>query len=66
MAPVKRLQELDDHVGKWVAVLDGHVVAEASTSRQLVKKVRELGPIGTNAIAQFVAPPTTSWMVGVG
>lgn len=64
--PIPRPPELDDFVGKWVAIKDGHVVAVAESSRALVYEVHKLGDRGRGAVVQFVAPPSTSFMVGVG
>ncbi len=64
--PVQRPAELDKYVGKWVAVKAGRVVAAADTAPALVELVQALGSEGEDAIAEYVAPPSTSWMVGVG
>lgn len=64
--PVRRPRELDGFVGRWVAVKNGKVVASADTSRALVYEVRKLGSRGAGAIAQFVPPPDSAFMVGVG
>jgi hypothetical protein len=66
LKPVERLAELDDYVGKWVAVKAGRVVASADTAPELVRRVKALGPDADDAVAEYVAPPSTSWMVGVG
>lgn len=64
--PVPRPPELDNFVGKWVAIKEGRVVAAADSSRALVDEVHKLGEHGLGAVVQFVAPPSTSFMVGVG
>lgn len=64
--PIPRPEELDDFVGKWVAIKDGHVVAVAESSRALVYEVHKLGDRGRGAVVQFVAPPSSSFMVGAG
>lgn len=64
--PVPRLRELDDFVGKWVAVKDGKVVAAAESSRALVYEVHKLGSRAEGAVVQYVPPPSDSAMVGVG
>lgn len=66
LAPVRRPADLDNFEGKWVAVRDGEVIAVADTSRALVYEVRKLGSWGEGAVAQFVSPPESSFMVGVG
>jgi len=65
-APIRRPQDLDQFVGEWVAIKDGQVIARAASSRQLVYEVRRLGNRGRGAVAQYVAPPGDSHMVGVG
>lgn len=64
--PERRLSELDDWVGHWVAVKDGHVVAAAETSHELVVRVREKGEAAAGAVAQFVPEPTDDIVIGVG
>jgi hypothetical protein len=64
--PVRRPHELDDFVGKWVAVKDHRVIAAAATSSALVYEVHKLGNRGEGAVAQYVPPPDTAFMVGVG
>lgn len=64
--PERRLSDLDEFEGQWVAVKDGQVVAVAATSRALVYEVHKLGESGKGAVAQYVAPPTAAFMIGVG
>ncbi len=64
--PERRLPELDKWVGCWVAVKDGQVVAAASTSRELVRHVKELGERARGAVAQFVPMPSDDIVIGVG
>lgn len=64
--PAPRLRELDEFIGRWVAVKDGHVVAAAESSKALVYEVHKLGTKGKGAVVQFVPPPSRSSMVGVG
>lgn len=64
--PEPRPLDLDAWVGKWVAVKDGEVIAQAETSRALVYEVHKLGSRGRGAVAQFVPPVADSAMVGVG
>ena len=66
MEAVERPAGLDSFVGHWVALKEGEVVAVASNSRALVYEVRKLGDRGRGAVAQYVAPPASSYMVGVG
>jgi hypothetical protein len=66
LAPVARPAALDGYVGKWVAVKEGRVVASADTGPKLVAKVKALGEEGVDAVAEYVAPASDSWMVGVG
>jgi hypothetical protein len=68
MEPERRLPELDDWVGLWVAVKDGRVIAAASTSLELVDALHKLRPVGVGqgAVAQYVPRPTDDIMIGVG
>ena len=66
LEPVPRPADLDNFIGKWVAVKDGAVVAVADTSRALVYEVHKLGEGARGAVVQYVAPPADSFMVGVG
>lgn len=68
MEPVRRLPELDNWVGLWVAVKDGKVIAAASTSLELVDALHKLRPagVGKGAVAQYVPRPTDEIMIGVG
>lgn len=66
--PERRLPELDNWTGLWVAVKDGKVVAAASTSLELVDALHKLRPVGAGkgAVAQYVPKPTDDVMIGVG
>jgi hypothetical protein len=64
--PERRLPELDNWVGCWVAVKDGKVVAAAASSHELVRKVKELGERARGAVAQFVPVPSDDIVIGVG
>jgi hypothetical protein len=64
--PIRRLADLDAWVGCWVAVKDERVVAAAATSRELVRKVIEMGPGAKGAVAQFVPEPSGSIVIGMG
>lgn len=68
MEPERRLPELDNYVGLWVAVKDGKVIAAASTSLELVDALHKLQPVGAGrgAVAQYVPRPTDQIMIGVG
>lgn len=68
MEPERRLPELDNYVGLWVAVKDGKVIAAASTSLELVDALHKLRPVGAGrgAVAQYVPRPTDQIMIGVG
>ncbi len=68
MEPERRLPELDQFVGLWVAVKDGKVIAAASTSLELVDALHKLRPVGAGrgAVAQYVPKPTDQIMIGVG
>jgi hypothetical protein len=50
----------------WVAVKDGEVIAAAHNSRDLVPMVREKGPAGQGAVAQFVPQRSDEIVIGVG
>lgn len=64
--PERRLSELDQWVGCWVAVKDGEVVTAANSSHELVLRVRELGDRARGAVAQFVPEPSDDIVIGVG
>ena len=68
MEPERRLPELDNWVGLWVAVKDGKVIAAAPTSLELVDALHKLRPAGAGkgAVAQYVPEPTDRIMIGVG
>lgn len=68
MEPERRLPELDNWVGLWVAVKDGKVIAAAPTSLELVDALHKLRPVGAGrgAVAQYVPEPTDYVMIGVG
>ncbi|HVU71441.1 MAG TPA: DUF5678 domain-containing protein [Mycobacteriales bacterium] len=66
MQPERRLPDLDQWVGCWVAIKDGKVVAAAHNSRDLVPELRKLGDAGRGAVAQYVTPPSETIMIGVG
>ena len=66
ISPVQASPELDAHVGEWVAVRAGHVIAFAASSSELVAQLRDMGSDARGASAQFVAPPVPGYKVGVG
>ena len=68
MEPERRLPELDNCVGLWVAVKDGQVIAAAPTSLELVDALHKLRPVGAGkgAVAQYVPEPTDRIMIGIG
>lgn len=68
MEPVRRLPELDNYAGLWVAVKDGKVIAAAATSLELVDALHKLRPVGAGrgAVAQYVPRPSDQIMIGVG
>jgi hypothetical protein len=61
-----RPPELEKYVGQWVAIKGGRVVASAQTAVGLVDEVKALGDEGIDAVVEYVSPPSSSWMVGVG
>lgn len=64
--PVRRPDYLDGWVGMWIAVKDGEVIAAAYNSRDLVPMVREKGPAGEGAVAQYVPSRSDDIVIGVG
>jgi hypothetical protein len=66
MEPERRLPDLDQWEGLWVAVKDGKVIAAASTSRELVPELHKLGERGRGAVAQYVPRPSDKIIIGVG
>jgi hypothetical protein len=64
--PAQRPQDLADYAGHWVALLRGNVIASADNDRELAQKLKNLGPDGENAVMQYVRPPVSGYVVGVG
>jgi hypothetical protein len=64
--PERRLPELDNWIGCWVAVKAGHVVAASHTSQELVARVKSMGKDAEGAVAQFVPEPSDDIVIGVG
>lgn len=58
--------DVKEWAGYWVAVVDGKVIAAATTSTDLVTKMHEMGAKAEAAVAQFVTPPSDTIMIGVG
>ena len=64
--PVPRPKNLDQYQNEWVAVIGGEVVAHASSSGELAVELKKLGPQGQDAVMQYVRPPVSGYVVGVG
>ena len=64
--PAPRPDGLDGREGLWVAIKDGHVIAGANSSGELVRRVIEMGPVAEGAVAQFVPPREDAIVIGVG
>lgn len=64
MEPLPYDASLSAHVGKWVAVKEGRIVAVAATSSALAYELRNRG-IG-RAVSQFVTEPSEGLRVGLG
>jgi len=64
--PGRRPEALERHIGMWVAMRSDEVIAAASTSRELVAKVRELGDSGQDVTAQYVPDDEPCYVMGVG
>jgi Family of unknown function (DUF5678) len=64
--PVPRPKNLDQYQNQWVAVLRGEVVAHGSSSGELAVELKKLGAQGQDAVMQYVRPPVSGYVVGVG
>ena len=64
--PVPRPKTLDQYASQWVAILDGTVIASASSSGGLALELKKLGANGQDAVMQFVRPPVSGYVIGVG
>ena len=64
--PVPRERVLDEHVGEWVAVKDGRVIAHSPSSREVVRQMRKLGADADGAILQRSSTETEALAVGLG
>lgn len=62
--PVPYPTVLEEYAGKWVAVVEGHVVAAADTSRELVYEIKKRAILG--AIVQYVPRASRGVKVGLG
>lgn len=67
VAAQPRPKELDGFVGKWVAVIDGEVVAAADSSHQLALQLHDMDyRHRAGVVVEYVRPATDSYIVGVG
>lgn len=67
IAPQPRPKELNDFVGKWVAVVDGEVVAAADSSHQLALRLHDMDHRRrARVVVEYVRPASDSYIVGVG
>ena len=64
--PIRRLEDLDEYFGNWVAIRGAQVVAFADTSRALAYELHKLGTRGQGAVMRYVAEPSHSVVVGLG
>lgn len=62
--PIPHDAGLSAHMGKWVAVKNGHVVAVAATSSALAQELRSRGI--RRAVSQLVTEPSEGLRVGLG
>lgn len=58
--------DLQEYEGEWVAVIGTQVIDHATSARELAVKLRDRGPEGRRATAQFVPPPAQGYRIGVG
>ena len=64
--PTHRPAALSGYEGKWVALLHGEVIASAESSRDLAAIIRSMGSRTQDSVMQFVRPPVSGYVVGVG
>lgn len=64
LQPIPHDATLSAHVGKWVAVKEGHVVAVAATSSAMAEDLRSRGI--KRAVSQLVTEPSDGLRVGLG
>lgn len=59
--------DLSEHLGLWVAVKDGRVVAAADTPRKLVHELSKLSEdVRQDAVMQKAHRPSADILVGLG
>jgi len=63
---VPRPSVLDNYAGEWVAVKDGRVIAHSSSSREVVRQMKKLGPKAEGAVLQRAASAAEALAVGLG
>lgn len=59
-------RELEGFEGRWVAVRNHEVIADAATSSEVMRKLRDLDESVDDVAVQFVRPETGAYIVGVG
>src|SRR5437762_1793076 len=65
--PLPRPAELGAHSGRWVAVLDGEVIASEATSHQLAVRLHSMDHRKRRrAVVEYVRPTADSYIVGAG
>lgn len=65
--PVPRPAEFDDFVGRWVAVVDGRVIAAEDTSHRLALRLHDMDHRRRRkVVVEYVRPTADSYIVGVG
>ena len=64
--PTHRPTALAGYEGLWVALLNGEVIASAETSRDLAAVLRSMGSQTQDSVMQYVRPPVSGYVVGVG
>lgn len=58
---------LDRHVGEWVAIKDGKVIAHGPNARHVVQQMRQLpAEQSRGAVLQRSARPTEALAIGLG
>jgi len=64
--PAHRPAALAGYEGRWVALLHGEVIASAENSRDLAAVLRSMGSHTQDSVMQYVRPPVSGYVVGVG
>jgi hypothetical protein len=64
--PAPRPHNLERYESQWIAVLEGKVIAQASSSGDLAAELKKVGPMGQDAVMQYVRPPVAGYVIGVG